>query len=91
MSGDTRAEGADGAEPLASRRLDVPSTTRLHPGSPHHDEILARHRAALAAGASSYVDPATGNDVFTSAFLAARGHCCATGCRHCPYVQDPDT
>jgi len=24
--------------------------------------------------------------VFTAAFLAERGTCCESGCRHCPYV-----
>ena len=23
--------------------------------------------------------------VFTAAFLLRRGHCCESGCRHCPY------
>lgn len=23
--------------------------------------------------------------VFTAAYLARRGYCCASGCRHCPY------
>jgi hypothetical protein len=23
--------------------------------------------------------------VFTEAFLLRRGHCCESGCRHCPY------
>lgn len=50
--------------------------------------MLAAHRAALAAGAAGYADPATGLFVFTAGYLADRGTCCDTGCRHCPYVVD---
>jgi hypothetical protein len=32
-----------------------------------------------------YLDPSTGLSVFTAAFLADRGVCCASGCRHCPF------
>ena len=48
--------------------------------------ILAAHRAALDAGAGSYVDPASGYTVLTAGFLADRGTCCDAGCRHCPYL-----
>ena len=39
----------------------------------------------MAAGESTYTDPRTGYRVFTSAYLASRGACCGSGCRHCPY------
>ena len=26
--------------------------------------------------------------VFTEHFLLARGYCCGSGCRHCPYKKD---
>ena len=32
-----------------------------------------------------YIDPETGFMVFTAHYLAARGFCCDSGCRHCPY------
>jgi hypothetical protein len=32
------------------------------------------------------VDPRSGYTVLTAAYLARRGHCCESGCRHCPYV-----
>jgi hypothetical protein len=48
-------------------------------------EIAARHDAATAAGEPTYVDPATGYQVMTRATLLARGTCCGSGCRHCPY------
>jgi hypothetical protein len=60
----------------------------LPPDHPNRDEVLAAHRAALAAGAAGYTDPATRLFVFTAGYLADRGTCCDTGCRHCPYVVD---
>jgi hypothetical protein len=43
------------------------------------------HEEALASGAHSYLDPDTGYVVFTELFHRARGTCCGSGCRHCPY------
>ena len=37
-------------------------------------------------GAPGYDDPETGLFVFTASYLADRGTCCDTGCRHCPYT-----
>lgn len=55
------------------------------------DQALAAHDLAVASGAEAYLDPATGFVVFTSAYLAARGTCCDSGCRHCPFpTVDPD-
>ncbi|MEY2588470.1 MAG: hypothetical protein QOJ67_454 [Acidimicrobiaceae bacterium] len=54
-------------------------------GETESPEVVAAHDAAVAAGHDSYADPATGYDVFTSASLLARGTCCDSGCRHCPY------
>lgn len=54
------------------------------------DEVTAAHEAALRRGEDHYVDPRTGYQVFTSAFLAARGNCCDSGCRHCPYGSTDD-
>ena len=47
--------------------------------------IDAAHAAARAAGDPGYLDPATGLFVLTADELAARGECCGSGCRHCPY------
>ena len=30
-------------------------------------------------------DLETGRGVFTEKYLRERGHCCESGCRHCPY------
>ena len=38
----------------------------------------------LVEGRDYYVDP-DGRYVFTAAYLLARGTCCESGCRHCPY------
>ena len=49
------------------------------------DEIDVLHARAVAEGRDTYVDPETGYDVFTSAYLLRLGICCGSGCRHCPY------
>jgi hypothetical protein len=73
-------------EPLADRGLDQPHPTRLAPDHPRRDEILAAHRQAIEDEQAGYLDPDTGLFVLTAAYLAGRGACCSTGCRHCPYL-----
>lgn len=46
------------------------------------------HRQAIERGESSYVDPETGYHVFTELEHERRGHCCGSGCRHCPYGHE---
>jgi Family of unknown function (DUF5522) len=48
-------------------------------------DIGEAHDRAVAEGRDTYPDPTTGYEVFTSVALAARGTCCDSGCRHCPY------
>lgn len=72
--------------PLADRPLTEPHPARLDRNRRDVEEILDRHARAIAAGEDGYLDPATGLFVLTAAFLADRGTCCDTGCRHCPYV-----
>ena len=74
------------AEPLAPRPLAEPHPDRLPRGHPAYDAIVRAHRAALRDGADTYVDPVSGLVVLTAAYLARRGTCCESGCRHCPYV-----
>ena len=38
----------------------------------------------LVAGRDYYIE-SDGRYVFTAAYLLARGTCCGSGCRHCPY------
>jgi hypothetical protein len=54
---------------------------------PDYDEILRTHEEALRAGADTYRDPRTGFEVLTAGYLARRGRCCGSGCRHCPYLD----
>jgi len=46
---------------------------------------MRRHGAAVDRNEPSYRDPVSGLTVFTARFLAERGYCCESGCRHCPY------
>jgi hypothetical protein len=71
----------------APRPLELPAPSRLAPDHPWRDQILAAHRAALAAGNPGYLDPATGLLVLTAARLLANGECCGSGCRHCPWQR----
>jgi hypothetical protein len=78
--------GTPGPEPLADRPLTEPHHDRLSPGDPSFQQILRAHDEALRAGADTYLDPLSGFTVLTAAYLARRGFCCGSGCRHCPYV-----
>jgi hypothetical protein len=72
---------------LADRPLTEPHPDRLSPDDPAYPQIIRSHSDALDAGADTYVDPRTGYTVLTAAYLARRGTCCESGCRHCPYVR----
>jgi hypothetical protein len=74
-------------EHRSRRALDEPHSTRLSPDDPLGDEILAAHRRAMDQDEAGYLDPGTGLLVLTAAFLADRGECCQSGCRHCPYLD----
>ncbi|HEY5244622.1 MAG TPA: DUF5522 domain-containing protein [Acidimicrobiales bacterium] len=75
-------EPASPSDPPARRPVD-PATAATAEAA-----IQAAHDAAVAAGRVLYADPATGYFVFTAPALAARGYCCGSGCRHCPYPPD---
>ena len=74
-------------------RLPVPITlidphpARLALDAAAYDHIVAAHRSAIAAGAPGYLDPVSGLYVMTAATHWARGTCCDSGCRHCPYLE----
>jgi hypothetical protein len=76
------------SDPLPAR-LAVPDPARLDPSRPDYQAVLAAHGRALEAGEGGYLDPTTGLWCFTAAWLWARGTCCDSGCRHCPYVNRP--
>ena len=48
-------------------------------------EIEKLHSEACQSGLSFYIDPETGYQVQTRIEHLARGSCCESGCRHCPY------
>jgi hypothetical protein len=75
------------AEPLAARPLTDPHPDRLSPDRSDYEAILRAHAAATQAGEDTYIDPASGLTVLTAGYLARRGYCCNSGCRHCPYVS----
>jgi len=67
--------------------LERPAASRLAASHRSYAEIMERHAEAVRASRSVYRDPESGHSVFTAVFLARRGYCCASGCRHCPYVE----
>jgi hypothetical protein len=76
--------------PRSADPVPRPDPRRLRPDDPHYAAIIERHEAAVRAGSPTYVDPATGYLVMTVAVHRARGTCCDSGCRHCPYVATDD-
>ena len=52
------------------------------------EDVVRAHDEAVARGDQGYIDPHTGLFVMTAASLAARGKCCGSGCRHCPYPAE---
>jgi len=79
--------GAPPPQPLADRPFTEPHPDRLSPGDPAYPQIIRAHAEALSTGADTYVDPRSGLTVLTAGYLARRGYCCESGCRHCPYVS----
>ncbi|HEV2361209.1 MAG TPA: DUF5522 domain-containing protein [Acidimicrobiales bacterium] len=69
--------GLGRTRPLRRPSRESRPLNRRSPSDPHEE--------ATAAGRATYVDPDTRYQVFTAAALAARGYCCGSGCRHCPY------
>jgi hypothetical protein len=65
-----------------------PHRSRLDPARADYDEIIEAHEAAVRAGETTYRDPATGLVVLTVATHLARGTCCESGCRHCPFLDE---
>jgi hypothetical protein len=64
-----------------------PDVSRCDPTRPDYDAIIEAHEHAVALGEPTYRDPSTGLSVLTFATHLARGTCCDSGCRHCPYVS----
>ena len=72
-------------DPLRADGLQRPRPDRFGPTHPGFVGAMAAHSEAVAAAQPGYIDPASGLFVLTAAYLAARGDCCDSGCRHCPY------
>lgn len=69
----------------------VAHPSRLSRDHPRYAEIVNAHEKAVGRGDPTYDDPATGLAVMTGTYLADRGTCCESGCRHCPYLgREPD-
>ena len=66
----------------------IADTCRLSVGAMTQPEWYALHEAACARGESTYRDPATGYTVFTRVAHLARGKCCGSACRHCPFGHE---
>ena len=49
-----------------------------------------KEEVKLIAGEDYYLAP-EGYKVFTEKYHLKRGHCCRSGCRHCPYGFDKKT
>ena len=64
-----------------------PDPSRLDPHRKDYEAIIEAHERAVDAGRATYEDPSTGLLVLTVATHLARGTCCESGCRHCPYVE----
>jgi hypothetical protein len=73
---------------LRDEYLERAHARRLSARHPRYDEIVAAHARAVATGQPCYEESSTRLMVFTAAFLAERGYCCDSGCRHCPFVID---
>jgi hypothetical protein len=71
---------------LRPDHLELPLPKRYSPKHRGYADGMARHAAAVREGMPMYRDPVTGYTVFTAKFLADRGYCCDSGCRHCPYA-----
>lgn len=70
-----------------STSVPRPHPSRCDPARPDYGAIITAHELATIAGESMYRDPSSGLMVLTAATHLARGSCCESGCRHCPYVE----
>ncbi len=52
---------------------------------PEQLAVERAHAAAVAQEVRFYVDPRSGFRVMTELHHRARGFCCGSACRHCPY------
>jgi hypothetical protein len=63
-----------------------PHASRCDPSRADYEAIITAHERAVTLGLSTYADPSTGLMVLTVVAHLARGACCGSGCRHCPFL-----
>jgi hypothetical protein len=68
--------------------VPLPHPSRCDPNRIDYESIIIAHEEAVAQELPVYRDPSSGLMVLTVATHLARGTCCLSGCRHCPYVDD---
>ena len=71
--------------PLRPDHIGSPLPHRMPRDPKVVEKILKTHGEAIDRGDPVYIDPLTKRSVMTAVFLASRGRCCSSGCRHCPY------
>ena len=64
------------------------NTPKTEEPIPDIEDFYTLHEQACANNRKTYIDPATGYSVFTQVAHLARGKCCGSGCRHCPYNHE---
>jgi diphthamide synthase (EF-2-diphthine--ammonia ligase) len=89
------ATGLVPAEGVMWGHIDVPAPVRGAPdveegapgcGAPR-PSWACLHASAVARGDRFYTDPGSGLLVMTELAHTARGRCCGSGCRHCPFAH----
>jgi len=75
-SGSTSQGGYFFEKPFHPVSVSLPMSPNDKKGQPPDSEPLVE-------GVDYYIEK--GYWVFTEHFLLKRGHCCGSGCRHCPY------
>ena len=83
-----RVEGA-GAQTTELNNLlrQMPEAGFEEPDVPDIEDFDGLHEEACARGDHFYIDPKTGYMVMTKIKHEARGRCCGSGCRHCPFAH----
>ena len=83
-----RVEGA-GAQAMELNHLlrQMPEAGFEEPDVPDIEDFDGLHEEACARGDNFYIDPKSGYMVMTRVKHEARGRCCGSGCRHCPFAH----
>ena len=71
----------------SAKTTDNHSSSEVNVPDIEDGDFYTIHRQACDAGQMSDIDPVTKYMVFTELAHQARGKCCGSGCRHCPYAH----